>query len=1477
MLLPSDVARLVLGYLQQEKLASTCSAFIAESPDLKEYAEHYTDEGFVPGCLLSLFGKNLTTILNEYVSMKAKETTSEVPAMVSSLWKKLEYTISQIRIMQNSASFSAHQRARTRFGLADMRRQRMLESLTTSSLSQQLGPNASNPSVAKQLTVRCALQAKPNPLFAGSSGTLENKLSSNHGGKSSSTAVLGQKDGKHTHLMSPGRRKSEAQRRRSHLTDKNVESSSFVLLDEQNDHLQELIDGNFPKMVIENAREKFLSSKSLQEKLAENINKFLGSDTNIAQASRPTDSSAIDTDNAIDEILGLEGGEIHMSDEAIQDILQQTESDPAFQALFDLFDYGKNKDDKKTTEEPCTHPEDIVYDSTLAEDCPDSVKTSLPLQSVSGKDLTDATRNSSTPNEVAVNNISVDNTPAGTSENSLDKDGNTCRKHVSSDKICNSMTKRPDNSVEKKENSKPTTVGLSMEKEKEKLDTDLLNVESNKQVSNIQTAVTPEHDMPESEHLQSPMDEGKSPVEVTPSTPILSMVETQSEIVMETEKESSVSEDFPPNEQRLPGLELSKSDVPEHSLVTSNVEMEDISSSKGRRQDLECEPDILNIAPLSEEPYPKPFVSVKQFRNNDHEGSTVPCQSSDCSKEHTTLTKNASVSPHSIHPIPRDPVDAHNISARLSPSLKEASCQPSSEEKQHQVEPEPIDALKSPVKNVDTQAAFSKAIVSTLTVPKEAVPSAATNVDRENLLQAISSIEKEHLITSSPSTTVATASFRDIVPGSESVFTVIDSSTVQTSAGNVPSSSRHSSEVDPSSIMSLNIIISDETSHSGDTELSNAVSSISGDNVPTIILSSPGKIQVQNAGTPKSASAEESVPSSEKVADVVFVDQCLPLHTLGDQASSTLSFKAEDGTVFTLAPSLSQDGGFLQLIPASTSFGHSNNVYITTCMPNNGTFRGTASQSKITPISAKNQSQVQTPPRPRNMFPVGQTLSPKVSQGSTIIFASPVQPGMLQMGMIPLSVVGQNRNAYTAYPGQLLRMPAASPLGNRGMAKQPILPKNPKPIGSKSTIHTGRMAKRKEDPLNHPPLFQPQRSESSDTVLPSDEQTKPEDISLAPPSAQNSNTKVTGSHRRVLCFEEGTSALEKASDQVLKPPTTPQNKERSDSLLHSLQAAVGASQYIKIMQSTDSNKADSNAPVVESNGSQSGVTGSRVANSSVKDVDTGQKVAQSGLPLDIHDKTSANKENKLKGSKEQQQKQEAPKLTASQEHSTFYDKTVPLVKEMSRKGILPNILRKSPLDPRKEVGKSHLISPLSKQAGEMLHDIQMRSPAPRQADSGDLPLPRTPSSGVGILDSVRTPTCKNSSEEMGTPRALFLPATPELQGCSPASEAGSENSVSMAAHTLMILSRASIANTGSATPLKDNTQQMKSRSTTKKRKLEETEECERQTRLSKKDTQSPPTPLKKKKIKKQKKKKLLDSFPAGMDVDKFLLSLHYDE
>ncbi|XP_056297181.1 protein NPAT-like [Pseudoliparis swirei] len=120
MLLPSVVARLVLGYLQEERLCATTQAFIHECPNLKEYAEHSTEDGAIPACVFSIFGKGLTTILNEYVAAKTKESCHEVPAVMTSLWKKLDFTLNQIKSLQNSPAISANQRIRSRIGVANM-------------------------------------------------------------------------------------------------------------------------------------------------------------------------------------------------------------------------------------------------------------------------------------------------------------------------------------------------------------------------------------------------------------------------------------------------------------------------------------------------------------------------------------------------------------------------------------------------------------------------------------------------------------------------------------------------------------------------------------------------------------------------------------------------------------------------------------------------------------------------------------------------------------------------------------------------------------------------------------------------------------------------------------------------------------------------------------------------------------------------------------------------------------------------------------------------------------------------------------------------------------------------------------------------------------------------------------------------------------------------------------------------------------
>lgn len=197
-----------------------------------------------------------------------------------------------------------------------------------------------------------------------------------------------------------------------------------------------------------------------------------------------------------------------------------------------------------------------------------------------------------------------------------------------------------------------------------------------------------------------------------------------------------------------------------------------------------------------------------------------------------------------------------------------------------------------------------------------------------------------------------------------------------------------------------------------------------------------------------------------------------------------------------------------------------------------------------------------------------------------------------------------------------------------------------------------------------------------------------------------------------------------------------------------------------------------------------------------------------------------------------------------------------------------------------------LTSTLTKQAAEMLQDMQRQSPVPKQTSNGDLCAPRTPGSALhespdDCLDVQQTPQNKGHGEERASPRVMIPPTTPDIPTCSPASEAGSENSVSMAAHTLMILSRAAIARTAGTTPLKDNTRQIRSPlSQTKKRKLDEQEEEYIQQSLSRKtDLQNSNSPGRKKRSKshKHKRKKHLDSFPVEMDVDKFLSSLQYDE
>lgn len=344
MLLPSDIARLVLGYLQEEGLSATSRAFIHESPNLKEYAEHSTEDGTIPACVFSIFGKGLTTILNEYVAVKTKESNHQVPAMVSSLWKKLDFTLNQIKSLQNSPALSACQRIRTRVGMANVARQKALTNSPTSSvMCTTVSETLSIVSPAQ--TSHCVLTHSTPVSFSGAhrlTAVTAPQLQNHDGSRLLNTPRESPVNVTDHRLnpapLSPGRRKWK----RSGVVGGSSSSSRPAAASgaPPEEEPEEIADETFPQLVIQNARDKILGDRLLQEKLAENINKILASEP-TPQSSKAC-TNIVEPDQSIDEILGLQG-EIHMSDDAIHDILEQTESDPAFQALFDLFEYNKTK------------------------------------------------------------------------------------------------------------------------------------------------------------------------------------------------------------------------------------------------------------------------------------------------------------------------------------------------------------------------------------------------------------------------------------------------------------------------------------------------------------------------------------------------------------------------------------------------------------------------------------------------------------------------------------------------------------------------------------------------------------------------------------------------------------------------------------------------------------------------------------------------------------------------------------------------------------------------------------------------------------------------------------------------------------------------------------------------------------------------------------------------------------------------------
>ncbi|NXE32186.1 NPAT protein, partial [Ptilorrhoa leucosticta] len=1457
----------VAGYLQQENLQATCHQFILESSDLKEYAEHCTEDGFIPACLLSLCGKNLTTILNEYVAMKTKETTNEVPAMMSSLWKKLDYTLSQIRSMQNSDfRFSSNQRIRTRSGIAEMKRQRMLQQSAPAnsgllSIAHQSGPQNSSSVVPPQVIHRPTInqsmpQARLNTLFVNQSQAQENKI--NTGGLIHIQVPTSQERKLHSNLLSPGRRKSESQKRRSIATSgplsatRSSQDSGEAVIEKESEPLEELIDGNFPQLVIENAREKILSNKSLQEKLAENINKILGSDGTVAQAPKQTDSGPMEQETSIDEILGLQG-EIHMSEEAIQDILEQTESDPAFQALFDWFDYGKSK-----------------------------VNKNLPA-GISGRNGVE--------NEILVGEDSLETfeSSLGTEEtNRCDNSREllSCKDFQLEEASCALKTSINDDDMAKKNTASEQLHG---------------NCRPRKQPE-VLTTITPEHvgeleiafdsvpGLTEPNKRQSSDSKCNEHCADTYVTKESSALVSESESAMEIEK-------GPPSHssQSSPNLEFVHSGTPQIPLIS--VAEDTIAGENKTDSGSKCplSPDTS----LSEKALPgsptdgSPGHSALLRKNN----SSISSPSADAGKEQT-VTSDPAALPHVSQENSSHPSNHQDQSTRADCAVRSAVDITDLDKTELQFE-----VVDTSNKNLNDQHTLDKPckkdfnLTSGLsntegTQGEMQEPSSSTKVDTDNLYFSSGDNACTEISVVSTENNLTTSEICHS-PLPETASSTDESGTEAKSISSVSSSSQPM-DVDPSNIMSLKIIISDDPFIASDTELNNAVSSITGENLPTIILSSPAKSPTKTSGLPKCLTSEDT----EKNVDSALAEQNLLVLRPKDPVVTSVNTQNEDCTGFSVAGSthLSSEGGFLQLMPAtSTAFGNSSNLYIATCMTDSAALGAAVTPSNVVVLPGSSMplasqapavQQLRTPPRCSNTFPANQTVSPNFTQGSAIIIASPVQPVLQGMvGMIPLSVVGQNGNTFSAPACQVLHMPVANPVCNGSVPKLPIPPKSQKIPGARNKTNTGTCLALLRGAEEKQGVLRTRQTGNWDKLTNAELGRKVEEnVPVVPAESTSSNSRQSESHRRVLCFDN-LLPTPGANTQIQATKSSSQ-KERNENPLSVDSASSSAKAQVPKREKDKTLPRILCKPEVGSNRS-----------TSAKEPQPERKVATAGLSLDPFHKTTANKENELRRDTDEKQKsQDTAKLSNGQQNVGLWnEKTVPSVQELNKKqGPLSNgagsgkssaSVSLSSKEQKRESAKASsqglgLSSPFSKQCVEMLQDIQWQSPTGKTVENGELPVPRTPS-GVGdrhtddTTDSVRTPTCRRFNEDSTTPRIMVPPATPDLPACSPASETGSENSVSMAAHTLMILSRAAIARTSTATPLKDNTQQFRAlRSTIKKRKLEDLNEGERNSRsANRKDLQSSPTPSKKKKI----KAKLPNSFPAGMDVDKFLLSLHYDE
>ncbi|XP_021377418.1 mucin-17-like [Mizuhopecten yessoensis] len=161
--LPSEIARLVLGYLQSEGYVKTYKNFVKECPHLSEYVNFMKKGQYYP---LTINGLALMQILEEYGALRVAETTKKLtpnPAL-SSLWCQFDSVVDNIKKRMASNSnlvYKGHenQKSRTRMQMVERRRNQIKASVTNVD-PDIIQPHNSKTLVTPLVVTRAILQNK---------------------------------------------------------------------------------------------------------------------------------------------------------------------------------------------------------------------------------------------------------------------------------------------------------------------------------------------------------------------------------------------------------------------------------------------------------------------------------------------------------------------------------------------------------------------------------------------------------------------------------------------------------------------------------------------------------------------------------------------------------------------------------------------------------------------------------------------------------------------------------------------------------------------------------------------------------------------------------------------------------------------------------------------------------------------------------------------------------------------------------------------------------------------------------------------------------------------------------------------------------------------------------------------------------------------------------------------------------------------